>query len=502
MKKLCNRCLTELTNNERICPICGLKRSRNYKNFIVISLSITLPLIALFAIFSYIASSQSKEKIAADFYLALSERDANALKKIIVHEDGSKISAIEAVAITKIITEIGEIEVEKLFYPIEHNKLLNTYKMTAFPVSLAHVEQPLSASIQNLNTEKLMPGNYPITISYDTIFPSSTSRNLTIVKPQTSFIKDFNLIDVEVSSIRNFPILFFNNIDLKIKDTVAPLSEVIALKNFTAIEGHSSEFEIINNLPWGVVSSGKRKFSNQLNLDFLPIVTEKQADHLKNMTTSALNSIAANEKPMKNTSTFLQNNPPVFMKKISTENKITEFEEQSIFANKNGEIVGAFFYLITDDALEMNALFTYDKPAEKWSLEILFSNDFVDSDTPYDYYKDSFHDTFYDKTDLHDLSAAQLNYWLEGFYFSEAVSATAKPLAEQNKIKNYNKYLACTSLKDAEVTDVKVITNDQVIIQTVDTCYDETSYEVTTTMSRNHTNYWVLDSINNKRKIE
>lgn len=502
MKKLCSRCLTELSNNEKTCPVCGLKRSKNYKKLTFISLSITLPFIALFAIFSYIASSQTKEKVADNFYNALSERDTSALKKIIVHEDGSKISGIEAQAITDLITKVGEIEVEKLFYPIENNRLLNTYKMTASPVSLATVEHPLNASIKSLNTKKLMPGNYAVTVSYEDIFSSASTRNLTITKPQTSFIKNFNLIDVEVSPIRNFPILFFHTLDLKINDKIIPLSKLISMNNFTAIEGGNTEFEIINNLPWGAVSSGKRKFSNQLNLDFLPIVTEKQANELKKITTTTLNNIANNEKPIKDTSDFLQNNPPVFIKKISSENNITEFEEQSIFTNKKGEIVGAFFYLITEDALEMNALFSYDKTSEKWILEVLFSTDFVDTDPPYNYYKDSFHDAFYDKTDLKGLSAAQLNYWLEGFYFSEAASATAKPLSEQKKIKNYDTYLACESLKDTKVKHVKVITNDKVTIQSIDNCSDETRYEVTTTMSRDHTNYWILDSIDYKRKIK
>lgn len=502
MKKLCSRCLTELTNNEKICPVCGLKRSRNYKKLTFITLSIALPFIALFAIFSYIASSQTKEKVANNFYIALSDRDSNMLKDIVIHQDGSKISSIEAQAITDLITEIGEIEVEKLFYPIEKNALLNTYKMTADAVSLATVESPLHASIKNLNTKKLVPGKYEVTISYEDVFSSASTKNLTIVKPETSFNKNLNLIDVKVSSTRNFPILFFNTLDLKIGNTTLPLSELVAMNNFTAIERSNKKFEIINNLPWGEISSGERKFSNQLNLDFLPIVSEKQSDQLKKITTTTLNDIANKHKPLDNTSDFLQNNTPVFMTQLSNETKITEFEEQSILTNKKGEIIGAFFYLITDDAHEMNVVFSFDKPSKKWKLEVLFSTDFVDTDTPYNYYSKNFHDAFYDKTALTGLSAEQLKFWLNGFYFYEAVSATSKPISEQKKIKNYDKYLACSTLKDSEVKNVKVVTNDKITIQSIDYCYDETSYEVTTTMSRDHTNYWILDSIDNKRKIE
>lgn len=215
MTKLCPTCLTELHKKQRQCPVCGVKQKRSYKKFSIITASIALPLLLLTGILTYIIQSHSETTMQQKFADALANRDSKTLQKIVMHEDTSAITKKESQAITKLIADLGEVEVEKFFYPVQSNALLPLYKMTAENVSIAPVDAPLQLDDSKMNLSKLVPGKYDVSVNFEDILKSEKTITLQVTAENTKLNADIHYRKVEVFSEEHFPFQAFSNISVE-----------------------------------------------------------------------------------------------------------------------------------------------------------------------------------------------------------------------------------------------------------------------------------------------
>lgn len=502
MNKLCPKCLHELQEQERVCPICGTKLKRNYAKFLKIIFSIAIPFTLLISIFFYIAFANSETSVSEKFFTSLSERDVEQLQKLIVHEDGTAISKTEAKAVIALIENLGEIEVEKFFFPVKNNSLFNLYKMTAKSVSFTSLKAPFSLHLKDASFHNLIPGKYTVQVLHKGTLTSNIDLQVAVTKKNTELPQKLQLRKISLEDSNTFPIQFFNQIKIKMNDSVASLSELAKEKDLSVFNYQIPQYEIIATWPWGEVSSNKKTLVNNINISSLPTVSPKKLKEFSQMTVDTLTAIG-NDKKLPNylSEQFKQSLPNTYLI-FPLPIDLSFLEENSIKVNKKGIANGIGFTTMTADGEHLNIVLGYDEKKKSWFIQSIINlSSTLNNEEYQNEYDENFQDAFYVTIDLATLSPEQLIF-LFGSIYKDHLMYYRLEMESVNKKVDAKLYGCSNGEYDgADIKSVKILNKDRVELQTIDTCQNNETYATTTIFQREPINYWQVKSIESRKKL-
>lgn len=501
MSRLCKKCLHELHNKEKTCPICGTKMKSNFLKFTKIACFSAIPLALLVSIFLYIAHSNSKPSITEKFSTSLSERDTDQLQKLIIHQDGSAISKVEAQAVIALIKEIGEIEVEQLFFPVQTNKLLDIYKITAHPVSFAPLEEHFALVLKDTDVKNLIPGKYKLKITHEDTLNSDFQLNVAVTEKNTVLPQQLHLRKIKLRDNDSFPIQFFNQTRIKMNDTIARLEDIVTDEDLSVFSYQMPQYQIVSTWPWGDISSEKKTLVEDIIIGTLPIVSKEDKKVFSKMLTETLTALSENKMPTKYTSKDFQKNLPILEEVLPSPIKISFIEEQFVTQNKEGLPNGGGFHAMTKDGMELDVVFGYEMKKKEWLIHSLYSPLFSNQEELMNRYDEDFQDALYVENDLYTLTKPQLKflftslYTTQFMYYPELLSSKSEKVDER--------LYGCTNgnYVSTDIQSVSIQDNDHVKIQALDTCSDEEQFVSTTLLNRAYPNVWEIKKIESRTKF-
>lgn len=507
MTKLCPTCLTELHKKQRQCPVCGVKQKRSYKKFSIITASIALPLLLLTGILTYIIQSHSETTMQQKFADALANRDSKTLQKIVMHEDTSAITKKESQAITKLIADLGEVEVEKFFYPVQSNALLPLYKMTAENVSIAPVDAPLQLDDSKMNLSKLVPGKYDVSVNFEDILKSEKTITLQVTAENTKLNADIHYRKVEVFSEEHFPFQAFSNISVEMNGKTTTMEELSKQENFTIFNYKNPKYTIQVDWPWGKTTADKKILVEQIDLTTLPLLSEKQQKDILALLNDTLNALRKDQVNKETTTKYFQKNIPKLKDKEATADSLSLYylEENNILMKKDGTLAGLSIYSDTANEEVLYAQLTYDKTSKKWFVHTLDGEIFEENPKLAQITEDTYYDPTFFMYDITKMSEAQLKFMFKAFYYSYLRSAHMHDFYDdKEQSKDYDNLNVCFDdrYKKTWVKQVDVINPDEVKITSTDTCVNGESYVATTVLYREDPIQWKLKTIEPRKLIE
>lgn len=506
MKKLCPTCLTELEKKQRQCPICGTKQRRSYKKALRMTTFLLAPLLLVALILSYINHNHSATAVQEKFANALANRDDKTLKKLVIHEDSTAITSVEAKAITKLIEEIGEVEVEKLFYPTKNNRFLSIHKMTSKTVSLANIKEPLHLSITGSDQHKLVPGKYNVTISYEDTLKSVLTKKIVVTKKETPVHADIHFRKTSVKTETAFPITAFNDISIKMNGQTSSLEELAKKQEIQVFNYQLPTYTIQVKLPWGNIIGEKQKLAQSIDVTNIPLLNKAQQKKITELLHTTIQNMKNDTVDEKVFTKTMAGHLPTLRETGSHQHKITYLEGERLLVTKNLETAGVSVAAYTSLDEMLYAYVIYDKKTANWKIDFLTGEIFESQELDtLDVPEMTYIDPSYAPIDITNFSESQLNFFFNSEYFFQLQLAAYPEFTRKNDIpKTYHYLKACekSSYEKTFVKKVDILDDNLVQIHSEDTCVTGEVYQATSILKRNGTSNWFFKELKPRKLIK
>lgn len=495
MEKLCTKCLHQLGEKEKVCPICGEtqkkpKKSRQFRLPIMIAGAAVLVFGLIFLINSFNSAAKTEEA----FTSILSDRNIKKIQKAIVHRDGSKINTAEAQAIADLVKEIGEVKTEQLFHSIQTSRIFNTYKMTSDEMSIATKRKEYAVAIEDVDLEQLLPGKYNATVhSVGEPLKTSYETTVSVTKKNSELKNPPYLRDLKIDNSGAFSTHYFDKLEIQLNDERISLRKLVESYPLHALSPDLSEYQIVGHWPWGEVVSPILPLE-VIDLTNLSLVSTKQSEQLLELLKDTINKIEHNKlAETETTDTFKNNNVKVSSEKIGKLNSLFAY---FLYVNEENEIKGVSASF-NSDIMNGFAKFIYDAENKTWKLhEVVgdgFQSEHIESAISADQFEES----------LEQLSPNQLLFLFEDEYANALYSL---PFEKYNKVA-FQQLPVCfknnhsLSEEKPQVNRVEALKDGKVKVYSTDVCFNSNSYESETILVKEQFR-WVIDQIVKRELIK
>lgn len=488
MEKLCTKCLHQLEEKEKVCPICGEtqkkpKKSRQFRLPIIIVGAAALVFGLIFLLNSFNSAAKTEEAFSS----ILSDRNIKKIQKAIVHRDGSEINTTEAQAIADLVKEIGEVKTEQLFHSIQTSRIFNTYKMTSDEMKIATKEKEYAVTIKDVELEHLLPGKYNATV-HSVGEPLKTSYETTVsVTQKNSELKNPPYLrDLKIEKSGTFSTHYFDKIEIQLNDERISLRKLVESYPLHTLSPDLSEYQIIGHWPWGEVVSPILPLE-VIDLSELSLVSTKQNEQLIEIIKDTVNKIEQNKlAETETTDIFKNNNVKVSSEKIG---EINSLFAHSLYVNEENEIKGVSASF-NSDIMNGFAKFIYDAENKAWKLHEVVGDGFQSENIESAIFADQF------EKNLDQLSPNQLLFLFEDEYADALYSL---PYEKYNKVA-FKQLPVCfknnysLTEEKPQVNRVEALEDEKVKIYSTDVCFNSNSYESETILVKEQFR-WVIDQI-------
>jgi len=495
LEKLCTKCLHQLGEKEKVCPICGEtqkkpKKSRQFRLPIMIAGAAVLVFGLIFLINSFNSAAKTEEA----FTSILSDRNIKKIQKAIVHRDGSKINTEEAQAIADLVKEIGEVKTEQLFHSIQTSRIFNTYKMTSDEMSIATKRKEYAVAIEDVDLEQLLPGKYNATVhSVGEPLKTSYETTVSVTKKNSELKNPPYLRDLKIDNSGAFSTHYFDKLEIQLNDERISLRKLVESYPLHALSPDLSEYQIVGHWPWGEVVSPILPLE-VIDLTNLSLVSTKQSEQLLELLKDTINKIEHNKlAETETTDTFKNNNVKVSSEKIGKLNSLFAY---FLYVNEENEIKGVSASF-NSDIMNGFAKFIYDAENKTWKLhEVVgdgFQSEHIESAISADQFEES----------LEQLSPNQLLFLFEDEYANALYSL---PFEKYNKVA-FQQLPVCfknnhsLSEEKPQVNRVEALKDGKVKVYSTDVCFNSNSYESETILVKEQFR-WVIDQIVKRELIK
>lgn len=495
MEKLCTKCLHQLGEKEKVCPICGEtqkkpKKSRKFRLPIMIAGAAVLVFGLIFLINSFNSAAKTEEAFSS----ILSDRNIKKIQKTIVHRDGSDINTAEAQAIADLVKEIGEVKTEQLFHSIQTSRIFNTYKMTSDEMSIATKKKEYAVAIKDVELEQLLPGKYNATVhSVGEPLKTSYETTVSVTKKNSELKNPPYLRDLKIDKPGSFSTHYFDKIEIQLNDERISLRKLVESYPLHTLSPDLSEYQIVGHWPWGEVVSPILPLE-AIDLTELSLVSKKQNEQLLELLKDTINKIEHNKlAETETTDTFKNNNVKVSSKKIG---EINSLFANFLYVNEDNEIKGVSAYYNTDTT-DGSAKFVYDAEKKTWALHEVVGDGFQSEHLETAILTDQFEEN------LDQLSPNQLLFLFEEEYANAIYSL---PFEKYNKVA-FKQLPVCfknnhsLTEEKPQVNRVEALDDGKIKVYSTDVCLNSNSYESETILVKEQFR-WVIDQIVKRELIK
>ncbi|MEC5423229.1 hypothetical protein QGM71_06900 [Virgibacillus sp. C22-A2] len=320
MTRFCQECGKKANPEDKMCVHCGTKlptivnnkvgeekRQRSEKAPLSKKKKIVYSAVGMLAIFSigfilWAQSYQSASSVEKRFVNAITEKDEQAVTKLVVHQDGSSATKAEAEALIKLAEEEGTSVVGDLVSVQPHDKFL--FVFTARKVEAIDQYAVYTEPIEGLSflfNEKEMtqqqpaedemiygpfiPGSYELEAVFSGKY-GETKKSGRITLADTYGNPTNVDMDINVSKVV-FYVTNYNDLDLeksflKLGEEKIPLQEDGSTKAVGPfILDGSQQIQTSVSMPWGEVVSEAFQITEAEMVVFADVLSEKQYSGLK-----------------------------------------------------------------------------------------------------------------------------------------------------------------------------------------------------------------------------
>lgn len=363
---LCPNCLHEVSKKDRICPVCKQKLIKKSSKKIMIAL------LSIFIIIGGVAilykNAHSKDRIMNKFESALANHDASALEKLVVHTDSSKISKAEAVALSRLVTAVGEVKTAAYFKVGEQNDLMHTYKMVSPETSIEQSVNPdLTYEIKGVSSKNVIPGLYEIEgVFLPKDFPTTSIAKQLVVEQDTQVDED--LFNSSPISFRNIDLGLISNVALQHGKNSVPILTLIEKSPFSIPNRYKAEFQLVADLPWGKTTS-KKLFIDEVSSSFSVNLVNEETESKMNKLGEQLH-LALMKKNF-DTSVFSPNALKNIkkMKKTEIEYSSSFLSPATVAVDDENHITGLIAWYNHNSADYFNLYLKYDPATNDFTIE-------------------------------------------------------------------------------------------------------------------------------------